>query len=189
MEDPRRNASGQVMQHDIPHSITYTKHQDMGQSRGQTHSVGAGEDDGGGKQLSGCRSTVGTTRNRTARRRRGGSTDGESGGELSRKYPPEDSGDQPLGNGGPDTRNHGQQAWVVTVQILILALLLAGWHMRVRDPRGVEEKTWGGLRTTFIFSDDLRSAHHKTTGSWSLDVLDREMDRGVGRRSTGTVWN
>ena len=175
------------MQHDIPHSHTHTQHQDMGQSRGQAHTVGAGEDDSGGKQLSGCRSTIGAARNRATRRTRSGSTGGGSGGELARKYPTEDSGDQPLDSVGGDTRNHGEQAWGVTIQILILALLLTGWYMGVRDPRGVEEeKRWGGLRTTFSFSDELSSAHHKTTASWALHVLDREMDRDAGSRSTGT---
>ena len=77
----------------------------------------------------------------------------------------------------------------MAIQILILALLLAGWHMGVRDPRRVEEeKGWGGLRTTFSFSDELSSAHHKTTASWALHVLDREMHRDVGSRSTGTYF-
>jgi len=77
----------------------------------------------------------------------------------------------------------------VVIQILILALLLAGRHMGVRDPRGVEEEQGrGGLRTTFSFSDKLSSAHHKTTASWALHVLDREMDRGVGSRSRGTYF-
>ena len=75
----------------------------------------------------------------------------------------------------------------MAIQILILALLLTGRHMGVRDPRGVEEeKRWGSLCTTFSFSDKISTAHHKTTASWALHVLDREMHRGVGSRRTGT---
>jgi hypothetical protein len=46
-----------------------------------------------------------------------------------------------------------------------LVLLLTGWDMGARDPRGVEEeKGRGGMHKLFSLSDDLSIEHHKNTG-------------------------
>ena len=55
--------------------------------------------------------------------------------------------------------------------------------MRVRDPRGVEEKTWGGLRTTFSFSDDLSGCWEEEHGdSFGIEGC---VPRGVHSQTGG----
>jgi hypothetical protein len=61
--------------------------------------------------------------------------------------------------------------------------------MTSKEPLEVKNPTGRtGPRTAFSFSDDRSSAHHKSTASWTLYVLEEEFGGGVAsNRDVGTV--
>ena len=125
-------------------------------------------------------------RRRTARGVRGGGTSGGGRPALVRGGAIDDG--QPLSEDGRSdgTQGHLHLAWGTVLQIVTVALLLSGLYLASTDRLKVcDRASRSDQRATFSFTENP-SAHHKTTASWVLHVVDQWKGWGAGVGATAT---
>ncbi len=111
---------------------------------------------------------------------------GGVGAAPPKHYSTDDTQQRPPVSEADGAWGNREQSWVMALQILILALLLGGLYL-TDNPRMGYQANRVDQHPTFSFSKDLTSAHHKTTTSWSLHVLDQRMGWIVGGGGTRAV--
>ena len=125
-------------------------------------------------------------RRRTARGVRGGGTSGGGRPALVRGGAIDDG--QPLSEDGRSdgTQGHLHLAWGTVLQIVTVALLLSGLYLASTDRLKVcDRASRSDQCATFSFTENP-SAHHKTTASWVLHVVDQWKGWGAGVGATAT---